>query len=77
MLFIGAEDDFYHVESTQICGFEKTTQKMDLKFCCNKNLLSEAGNILLMRYLALTNFHGVLEFESVTIDGRLAICNYV
>ena len=77
MIFIGAEDDFYHLQMTQTSGLKKETQNKDLKLCCSQNFLSEGGNILLMRYLALTNFHGALQFQGVTIEGKLVICNYV
>lgn len=65
------------MQTTQISGSQKMTQNNDLKICCCENLLTEAANILLMRYLALTNFQGDLQFKCLTIDGRIALCNYV
>lgn len=76
-IFMGIEDNFYHVKLTQICPCNKFTETKNLSFCTSSKLLSEGANILLMRYLALINYEGILSFESISIDGDLTKSNYV
>ncbi|XP_017798496.1 PREDICTED: ciliogenesis-associated TTC17-interacting protein-like [Habropoda laboriosa] len=75
-IFIGIEDNFYHVKLTSTCPCDKSIQTKDLSFCANSKLISEGVNILLMRYLSLINYEGTLSFESITIDGDLTESNY-
>ncbi|CAK9801475.1 Ciliogenesis-associated TTC17-interacting protein [Anthophora plagiata] len=70
-IYIGIEDSFYHVKLTRTCPCDKSIQTRDLSFCANNELISEGVNILLMRYLALINYEGILTFKSITIDGDL------
>ena len=76
-IFMGIEDDCYHIKLTRTCPCNKSTETKDLYFSTNSNLISEGANILLMRYLALTNYEGTLYFENISIDGDLAKSNYV
>lgn len=77
VLFIGLEDDSYHLESEDLCPCDKSSWQKDLSLCFSGEMISEGANVLLMRYLALKNFHGDLSFQSIMIDGQLTTCNYV
>ncbi|XP_043265136.1 uncharacterized protein LOC122404875 isoform X1 [Colletes gigas] len=76
-IYIGMEDNFFHVKLTRTCPCDKSTETKNISFHCNDRLISEGVNILLMRYLALINYDGTLSFESITIDGDLAASSYV
>ncbi|KAK1129416.1 hypothetical protein K0M31_019145 [Melipona bicolor] len=76
-IFMGIEDDRYHIKLTRICPCNKSTETKDLHFSTNSNLISEGANILLMRYLALINYEGTLYFENISIDGDVAKSNYI
>ena len=76
-IFMGIEDDRYHIKLTRTCPCNKSIETKDLYFSTNSNLISEGANILLMRYLALINYEGTLCFENISIDGDVAKSNYV
>ncbi|XP_043511565.1 ciliogenesis-associated TTC17-interacting protein [Frieseomelitta varia] len=76
-IFMGIEDDRYHIKLTRTCTCNKSTETKDLYFSTNSTLISEGANILLMRYLALINYEGTLYFENISIDGDVAKSNYI
>lgn len=78
-LFIGLEEDTYHVEITHTCPYclSTLTENKDLELCQYESLINEGANILLMRYLAITNFEGILNFQNITISGSTTTCDYV
>lgn len=59
------------------CRCAESTSSNDIPMKDHPRLFSEAGNIVLMRYLALIDYHGSLTAESVAIDGRLETSDYV
>ncbi|XP_051175303.1 ciliogenesis-associated TTC17-interacting protein-like [Leptopilina boulardi] len=67
---------YYNIEKRQIIESREIIKNYNLKICCSTNLLTEVGNILLTRYLALTNYQGILQFKCLTIDGKIAFCIY-
>ncbi|KAG7210414.1 hypothetical protein KM043_011946 [Ampulex compressa] len=75
-IFIGAEEDLYHINVTHTCPCNKHMEKKDIPFCRNNKILSEGGNILLMRYLAIVNYKGTFSLECLTINGDVAISDY-
>ncbi|XP_076230015.1 ciliogenesis-associated TTC17-interacting protein-like [Nomia melanderi] len=75
-IYIGIQDNSYHVKLTRTCQCDQSEETKDLSFCCNDRLISEGVNILLMRYLALTNYEGTLSLQTITIDGELITSNY-
>lgn len=77
ILFMGLEGDVYHVETAHLCPSNKTTDKQDLPLECHNDLMSEGGAILLMRYLALTNFIGTFVMKDIGIKGDIGIAEYV
>ncbi|XP_072763639.1 ciliogenesis-associated TTC17-interacting protein [Anoplolepis gracilipes] len=78
-LFVGLEEDIYHVEITRTCPccLLTLTETKDLKSCQYESLINEGANILLMRYLAITNFEGTLRFQNITINGNITINDYI
>lgn len=76
-IYIGSEDNFYHVKLIRTCPCDVCAETKDLSCHYNSKFISEGVNILLMRYLALINYEGMLSFESITIDGELTTSNYV
>ncbi|XP_061940766.1 ciliogenesis-associated TTC17-interacting protein-like isoform X1 [Apis cerana] len=76
-IFIGIEDNCYHVKLTHTCPCDKSSEIKDLSFYTNSRLISEGANILLMRYLALINYEGILSFQSISIDGDSTESNYI
>lgn len=78
-LFIGLEEDTYHVEITYSCPccLSTLTENKDLKLYQYKSLINEGSNILLTRYLATTNFEGILHFQNITINGNVTTSEYV
>lgn len=76
-IYIGIEDNSYYVKLTQACPCDQSEETKYLDFNQDDGLISEAVNILLMRYLALTNYEGTLCFQTITIDGKLTTSNYV
>nr|XP_012139388.1 PREDICTED: ciliogenesis-associated TTC17-interacting protein [Megachile rotundata] len=62
---------------TRICPCDKSTETRNLTFASTDRLISEGVNVLLMRYLALINYEGILSFESITIEGDIAMSNYI
>ncbi|EZA61725.1 hypothetical protein X777_09346 [Ooceraea biroi] len=69
----------YHVEITRTCPFDVSplTESKDLKLCQYKSLISEGVGVLLMRYLAITNFDGTLRFQNIAIDGEIIVSDYI
>ncbi|XP_048513854.1 uncharacterized protein LOC105685677 isoform X1 [Athalia rosae] len=76
IIFFGLKDDIYHLEGEDSCPRDKSCWKKDLPLCSNGDIITEGTSVLLMRYLALTNYHGNLSFQSIMIDGQLATSNY-
>ncbi|XP_066597300.1 ciliogenesis-associated TTC17-interacting protein [Prorops nasuta] len=75
ILHIGLGNKFYHVKAVSSCPCDKTEQTKDIE--CNVNPTSEAANLFLLRYLAITNFNGKLSLNYITIDGEVKLCDYL
>lgn len=78
-LLVGLQESAYHVEITRTCPFDVSPlrESKDLELCQYKSLISEGVGVLLMRYLAITNFEGTLRFQNVMMDGGVATSDYV
>nr|XP_033335997.1 uncharacterized protein LOC117226106 [Megalopta genalis] len=76
-IYIGIEDNSYYVKLKRTCPCDQSEEIKDLNFNHDNELISEGVNILLMRYLALTNYEGTLSFQTITIDGELTTSSYV
>ncbi|RLU23669.1 hypothetical protein DMN91_003875 [Ooceraea biroi] len=78
-LIVGLQENAYHVEITRTCPFDVSplTESKDLKLCQYKSLISEGVGVLLMRYLAITNFDGTLRFQNIAIDGEIIVSDYI
>lgn len=76
---MGLQENTYHIETRRICPYNELslTKTKDLELCQYDGLIGEAINILLMRYLAITNYQGTLRFRNITIDGEVATSDYV
>ncbi|XP_076680500.1 ciliogenesis-associated TTC17-interacting protein [Andrena cerasifolii] len=75
-IYIGSEDNFYHVKLIRTCPCDGCEETKDLSCHYNSKFISEGVNILLMRYLALINYEGMLSFNSITTDGEITTSNY-
>ncbi|OXU23043.1 hypothetical protein TSAR_011595, partial [Trichomalopsis sarcophagae] len=74
-LYVTNGEDYYSIKVTNdFLTNENRSFNIYHKDSCK--LISDGCSILLMRYLAITDFHGSLSFDFITIDGKLMICNY-
>ncbi|XP_078036115.1 ciliogenesis-associated TTC17-interacting protein [Augochlora pura] len=76
-IYIGMEDNSYYVKLKHTCPCDQSEETKNLNFNNDNELISEGVNILLMRYLALTNYEGILSFQAIAIDGELTTSSYV
>ncbi|XP_076648593.1 ciliogenesis-associated TTC17-interacting protein-like, partial [Halictus rubicundus] len=75
-IYLGIEDSSYYVKLTRTCPCDQCEETKNLDFNQDDGLISEAVNILLMRYLALINYEGTLSFQTISIDGELTRSSY-
>ncbi|XP_014599075.1 PREDICTED: ciliogenesis-associated TTC17-interacting protein-like, partial [Polistes canadensis] len=75
-LFMGIQGDSYYIKTTQTYQCNRVKNYKNLIYSQNIKLLSEGTNLLLMRYLSIINYNGILTFGNITIDGNIATCQY-
>ncbi|XP_015176618.1 PREDICTED: uncharacterized protein LOC107066480 [Polistes dominula] len=74
---MGIQGDSYYIKTTQTYQCNRVKNHKNLIYSQNVKLLSEGTNLLLMRYLSIINYNGILTFGNITINGNIATCQYV
>lgn len=71
-IHIGLNENYYTVVKTHKHGNEIKKDSGKLEFANAKELLFDGAGIILMRYLAITNFKGKVDLTTMLINGDIA-----
>lgn len=75
-LYVSNGEDYYSIKVTDNF-FTNENRSFNIHHKDSYKFISDGCNVVLMRYLAITDFHGSLSFDFITIDGKVMICNLV
>ncbi|XP_058800491.1 uncharacterized protein LOC131669556 [Phymastichus coffea] len=73
--YIGNADNGYFIRVTVKSDEYKQSKTICLPYCSTM-FISDGCSIVLMRYLAMTDFSGILSFDMITIEGNIVKCDY-
>lgn len=70
-------DSGYYNKITRICGEKYVVKRIYHTFEQAHDFLLEGGNIVLLRYIALTRYRGKIKTDTVMMDGHICQSIYV